>query len=150
MSSRIQAYIKEETSDWLHVINFVLTIAGVIAFVVLVILAGVKDLYMAGKILAVCAISFLLVSGVRKVLNVPRPEGYSAKVGESFPSRHTFSMMIIGLAWINLNVLVGMIFCGLAVVLGGVRIAIGAHRPMDIYGAILIAIACAWVGFVIL
>lgn len=150
MAFNFSEYIKEQTKDGLSIVNFVLTLLGVVAFVVLLIYAAIVDLYLAGKILFVCAVSFLAVSLLRKLLNVPRPDGYLKKAGESFPSRHTFSMMIIGLAWINLNALIGFVICGLAMVLGGVRIALGAHRPIDIYGAILLALACAWLGFVVL
>lgn len=150
MSSSIQQYIKEETKDGLSIFNFVLTIAGVIAFIVLLVVACFQSTTLALKILIVCTISFVLVTIIRKVLNVPRPEGYEKKRGESFPSRHTFSMMMIGLAWINVNMMVGLIICGLAMVLGAVRITIGAHRPIDIYGSILIAITCAYIGFIVI
>lgn len=124
---------------------------GVVAFVVLIIVAWMQDVWLATKIVVVCAISFALVTLLRKVINLPRPklEGgiYDKRRGESFPSRHTFSMMMIGLSWFNVNIIVGSIVCGLALVLGGLRIAIGAHYPRDIYGAIVIAITLAGAGY---
>ena len=135
----------------LEIANNCLVAAGVIAFAVLIVLTFVTDIYLCIKICLVCAISFVLVTILRKVLNFDRPniEGaiYSKKTGEAFPSRHTFSLMMIGLSWLNANVLVGFIFCGLTMVLGGIRIAMGTHSIRDVYGAILIAITCSVAGY---
>ena len=131
--------------------NDILTVLGAVAFVVLVVVAWAQDVWLATRIVVVCGISFAIVSVFRKVVNLPRPdfEGsiYSNKTGESFPSRHTFSMMMIGLSWLNVNVVVGMVVCGLAVLLGAIRLAMGAHFPRDIYGAIVIAITFAGAGY---
>ena len=139
------------TNKTLTFLNNALTWAGVVAFIVLVIISFLADQLLCLKICLTCSISFCLVSILRKVINLPRPklEGgiYNKRDGESFPSRHTFSMMMIGLSWINLNIVVGMVVCGLAILLGGIRIAIGAHYPRDIYGAIVIALTFAGAGY---
>lgn len=135
----------------LEIANNALVLVGIIAFVVLVFYCIVSDVWLAVKIVVVCTVSFVAVTIFRKILNVQRPqvEGaiYNKKTGESFPSRHTFSMMMIGLSWLNVNFLAGMIICGLTFVLGGIRIEMGAHKMGDIYGAILIAITCAVAGY---
>ena len=141
----------KEKLTGLEIANNALVLVGIIAFVVLVVYCFVTDVGLAVKIIAVCSVSFVAVTVFRKILNVDRPqvEGaiYNKKTGESFPSRHTFSLMMIGLSWLNVNFLVGMIICGLTFVLGGIRIAMGAHKMGDIYGAILIAITCAVAGY---
>ena len=105
------------------------------------------------RIVLVCGISIVLVTFLRKKLNLPRPKGeeqmYNKKEGEAFPSRHTFSLAIIALSWLNVNVIVGAILFGLSVVLGTLRVVMSAHFPRDIIGAILIAITCACAGYLI-
>ena len=130
-----------------------LTAIGALAFVVLEVLAFLQDPWFCVRITLVCTISFVLVTILRKFLNFPRPgyEGaiYNKKTDEAFPSRHTFSMAIIALSWLNVNVIVGSVLIGLSLVLGGVRIAIGAHSPRDVYGALVIAVTFALAGYLI-
>ena len=134
-------------------IDKALTAAGAVAFVVLLPLAFLQSPVLCLRISVVCGVSFLVVTLLRKKLNLPRPklEGavYSGKTGEAFPSRHTFSMAIIGLSWLNVNVIVGAVIFGLSFVLGGVRIAMGAHSTRDVYGAIVIAVTFACAGYLI-
>ena len=130
-----------------------LTGIGVLAFIILEFLSFIENPLLALRITLVCVISFALVTLLRKKLNLPRPklEGavYNGKTGEAFPSRHTFSMAIIGLSWLNVNVIVGAVIFGLSFVLGGVRIAMGAHSTRDVYGAIVIAVTFAVAGYLI-
>ena len=134
-------------------IDKALTAIGAVAFVVLLPLAFLQSAMLCLRIAVVCGVSFLVVTLLRKKLNLPRPklEGavYSGKTGEAFPSRHTFSMAIIGLSWLNVNVIVGAVIFGLSFVLGGVRIAMGAHSTRDVYGAIVIAVTFACAGYLI-
>ncbi|MDO4841871.1 MAG: phosphatase PAP2 family protein [Phoenicibacter congonensis] len=152
MSEQLKKNSSQKKSlEPLEIANYCLVAVGVIAFAILIGLTFFTNIYLCIKISLVCAISFVLVTILRKVLNFERPqiEGaiYSKKAGEAFPSRHTFSLMMIGLSWLNVNVLVGFILCGLTMVLGGIRIAMGAHSVRDVYGAIIIAITCSLAGF---
>lgn len=128
-----------------------LTGTGIVAFVVLEVLAFLQDPCLCLRITLVCTISFVIVTLLRKFLNFPRPdyEGaiYDKKKGEAFPSRHTFSLAIIALSWLNINVIAGSVLFGLSILLGGVRIAIGAHSPKDVYCAIIIALVVAYAGY---
>ena len=130
-----------------------LTGIGVLAFIILLILSFLENPWLCVRITLVCTISFVLVTILRKFLNFPRPdyEGaiYNKKTDEAFPSRHTFSLAIIALSWLNVNVIVGSVLFGLSLVLGGVRIAIGAHSPRDVYGALVIAVTFAVAGYLI-
>ena len=141
------------TDNSLIYIDKALTATGAVAFVVLLPLAFLKNPLLCLRIAFVCVVSFALVTLLRKKLNLPRPklEGavYNGKTGEAFPSRHTFSMAIIGLSWLNVNVIVGAVIFGLSFVLGGVRIAMGAHSTRDVYGAIVIAVTFAVAGYLI-
>ena len=128
-----------------------LTGIGALAFVTLLPLSFIESPRMCLRIVLVCGVSFVLVTILRKLIDAPRPnvEGaiYNKKTGESFPSRHTFSMCIIAFSWFNLNVVVGSILCALSVALGATRVAIGAHHVRDVVGSILIAGVCACAGY---
>ena len=134
-------------------IDKALTGIGAVAFAILLPASYLQEQCLTPRILLVCAVSFALVTLLRKKLNLPRPkmEGavYNGKTGEAFPSRHTFSMAIIGLSWLNVNVIVGAVIFGLSFVLGALRIAMGAHSTRDVYGAIVIAVTFAVAGYLI-
>ena len=134
-------------------VDKLLTAIGALAFVILLPLSFIESPRMCLRIVLVCGISFVLVTILRKLIDAPRPnlEGaiYNKKTGESFPSRHTFSMCIIAFSWFNLKVVVGCILCALSVALGATRVAIGAHHVRDVIGSILIAGVCACAGYLI-
>ena len=125
-------------------IDKALTVVGVLAFVALVVFSYLKNPILCYKITGVCVISFVIVTIVRKVINRPRPKKdgalYDKKEGEAFPSRHTFSMAIIALMWIYVNIPIGLILFALSIFVGYVRVKIGAHSSGDVAGAIFLAI----------
>ena len=101
------------------------------------------------KALLVPAISFVLLSVIRKLINRPRPYetwGFTPILqkeskGVSFPSRHIFSAFMIAatLAYITPW---GYLFFVPAVLLATVRVIGGVHYPSDVTaGAIFAGIA---------
>ena len=128
---------------WIYV-DKALTIIGVLAFVALVVFSYLKNPVLCYKVTGVCVVSFVIVTIIRKMINRPRPKKdgalYDKKEGEAFPSRHTFSMAIIALMWIYVNIPVGLILFVLAIFVGYVRVKIGAHSSGDVAGAIFLAI----------
>lgn len=108
------------------------------------------------KALAVPAATFALVSVARAAIDEPRP--YEAHAitplvqkdtrGKSMPSRHMSSAVAIActFAWIwPASIAVGAIACCL---IAFTRIVGGVHYPRDIAVATLVALACAFIGFV--
>ena len=107
--------------------------------------------------LFVPGISFVLVSVFRRILNAPRPyevfDGVPViakdTLGKSFPSRHAFSIFIIGMAfcaccpltWAGPAVLV------LGVALAAIRVIAGVHFPRDVIAGALTGILLGYVGF---
>ena len=104
-------------------------------------------------------ISFALVSVFRSKINAPRPyemPGAAPPViqkdapGKSFPSRHVFSIFVIAVTvfwvWPVPGILVGIA----GAVLSWCRVAGGVHFPRDIAAAIVLAAACAAIGFFVI
>ena len=110
------------------------------------------------KLILVPGILFVLVSLLRKAMNLPRPyTKYNIqpimtkdKVGESFPSRHTFSITIIAMAWLYVYPPVGMLLWLMSIVLGAVRVLAGVHFIKDVAGAALISIVFGGIGLFLL
>ncbi|MFR7591313.1 MAG: phosphatase PAP2 family protein [Longibaculum sp.] len=91
--------------------------------------------------------AFLLVSVIRKIINRPRP--YESmpitplvghKTGESFPSRHTVSSMIIALVCFPINAYLGIFALTVAIILSGCRILAGVHFVSDVVVSVIIAL----------
>ncbi|MBQ9155797.1 MAG: phosphatase PAP2 family protein [Eubacterium sp.] len=91
-------------------------------------------------------LAFFFISVYRRVRNYPRPyEVYPIKPliakekrGRSFPSRHVFSIMLIGGLWLGINPAAGILVlvCGMG--LAVIRVAGGVHFPGDVlWGAVL-------------
>lgn len=109
----------------------------------------------AVKVLLVPFAAFLFTTIIRKVKNEPRPyEKYTIrplirreKKGESFPSRHTLSILIIAMAFLYINTALGILFLLLGVILAAVRVAAGIHFPRDVIAAALISLIFGLIGF---
>lgn len=95
--------------------------------------------YFAGRAILIPAISFLLLSLIRRIINRPRPYEklriqplFSKKTkGKSFPSRHIFSSFIIA-ATFSFVYPLGWIFYIPAVLLAIIRVIGGVHYPSDV------------------
>ena len=131
----------------IHFLNILITAAGFIMYPALLVFY-LRQI-MTGRLLVtilVPGIAFAAVSVFRKVLNVPRPyELYPIrpliskdKKGESFPSRHTFSIMLIAGLWFYQYPPVGIILFLCGAVLALIRVLGGVHFLKDvIWGTIL-------------
>ncbi len=110
------------------------------------------------KALAVPAVTFILVTVLRALVNAPRPYEehdidpiiHKETHGKSLPSRHLASAVIIActLAW--LNPAGGVFALAASAVVAFTRLAGGVHYPKDIAAAIAVSLACAFVGFVVI
>ena len=73
-----------------------------------------------------------------------------AKRGQSFPSRHVFSVFVIATALMTCNV-----FLGLALILGGIilsvlRVILGIHFIRDVVAGGIIGIVSGAIGILVL
>ena len=96
--------------------------------------------------LAVPAVGFALVSLMRRAINEPRP--YEAcgieklidkdTQGKSFPSRHSFSIAVIGMCWLRYVPAAGVLILLASLVMAWARVLAGVHYPRDVaYGLAL-------------
>lgn len=107
------------------------------------------------KILLIPAISFTLLSLVRKELNCPRPYEKDAIIpliakdtkGDSMPSRHVFSAVIIAMAFLYILPWLGIVLLILAAMSGCIRILGGVHYPWDVAVGYLCGICCGLLFF---
>lgn len=107
------------------------------------------------RVIAVPAVSFIAVSVVRHLLNMPRPYEkyditplYNKKTrGNSFPSRHTFSVFIIGFAALYVCLPLGIVVFALGVLLAVSRVLCGVHFIKDVVSGFVSAAACGVIGF---
>lgn len=90
--------------------------------------------------------AFLVVTVFRKIVNRPRP--YEAmnieplighKHGESFPSRHTVSAVIIALVCFHVNIYLGIFTLIMAMIMSVCRILAGVHFISDVFVSVIIA-----------
>lgn len=108
-----------------------------------------KNVFLVRAVL-VPAVSFLLLSMMRRVIPAPRPyEKFGIPPvlekdtkGKSFPSRHVFSAFLIALTvfyqlpWIG----AALGICG--ILLGMIRVVGGVHEPKDVIVGTLLGIFC--------
>ena len=118
------------------------------------VLYGEKDPKLL-KVILVPAISFILVTVLRKIINAPRPyEKFDMPPviekdtkGKSFPSRHVFSVFIIAVTIFYSHpgpgILIGLIGVAMAVI----RVLGGVHEPRDVIVGAVIGLLCGIVGF---
>ena len=104
------------------------------------------------------AVTFVLVTLLRKIVNRPRPYdtldfepvgNEQRGKGKSFPSRHAASAAAIALAFSYAFAhpavsAFGMLLCALVALS---RVAKGAHYPSDVLAALAFSAICAWIGY---
>lgn len=103
-------------------------------------------------------VSFLAVSGLRKLIDAERPYEkwqfrpilHKEKRGESFPSRHVFSVFVIAFAYYYTAVPVGIIMTVFGVILAAVRVLGGVHFVRDVLAGAGIGIFAGVLGFFVL
>ena len=110
--------------------------------------------------LLVPGISFVLVTILRRAIDAPRP--YTVfntppvipkdTRGNSFPSRHTFSIFIIGMTFCACCPIpwAGPVVLALGCVLAALRVVGGVHFPRDVIAGAALGIALGWLGFWVL
>ncbi len=109
------------------------------------------------KVLLIPAAAFFLVTVFRKVCNAKRPYELldiepllkRNKAGQSFPSRHAFSIFMIAMAIGYVWMPGGILFLILGVLLAVIRVIGGVHFPRDVAAGASIGILVGILGFYI-
>lgn len=110
------------------------------------------------KSIFVPAVSFVLLTVIRRAINEPRPyEKFEMPPvidkdtkGNSFPSRHVFSVFIIAFTIFMTCPGAGMMIALLGVVIAVVRVFGGVHYPHDVIAGAIFGIAAGIIGFYVI
>ena len=101
------------------------------------------------------AVSFVVVTLFRKIVNEPRPyEKYDLPPvidkdtgGKSFPSRHVFSIFVIGGSIWVINKIFGTVILVMGLFLAVIRVITGVHFPKDVAAGAVIGFVCSMAMF---
>ena len=161
---RIISYISERTAlvKAFKLIDKAITYCTVllyVAFLVYAFVAGLEgDFTLLKRSIIIPAVSFFLVSIFRKALSAKRPyEVYGFKpvldkdtVGNSFPSRHVFSIFMISMVYLQVSLVAAVLIGVVGLLLALVRVLTGVHFVKDVVAGALVAFAFALLGALII
>ena len=156
----------QSISDWFHAspsripalkaVNGVCVLSAVAAFAYGVLWRpGLSDPKLTLRLVLTCGVPFVLLSAVRHALDLPRPfEVYDLEPllpretpGRSFPSRHVFSIFVIGTCFCYLEPWIGWALIGLGAVLGALRVASAVHFERDVLVGAAAGVISGVIGF---
>ena len=135
-------------------------VAGVFAYGVGVLLFFGEFIYVTHLTL-MAGIPFVAVTLMRYFINSERPYEVfdidefkemkeERKSGRSFPSRHVFSALLIGILWLPYSVPFGVAALILGAFLGVERVLLGIHFIRDVLAGAVIGALSGLVGILIL
>lgn len=103
------------------------------------------------------AVSFVIVSVFRRCYTAPRPyelldiEPLIEKdtKGRSFPSRHVFSIFIIGMTFFYIAKPIGIVIGIMGIAMAYIRVVGGVHFPKDVVAGAVTGILCGMMYYII-
>lgn len=138
--------------------NKILTILCYILFPLLLIMEWIAQSDFLLRSFLTAGISFVVVTLFRKAFHKPRP--YEAldivpliqkdKKGQSFPSRHVFSVFVIAMCWFYYIPIVGILLFFVGIIMALIRVIGGVHYPVDVIAGAVIGIVSGIIGFVLI
>ena len=149
----------------IHIANKVCTGVMYLAYPVLLVYMffyaqKISSFFRFEKVLLVPAISFVLLSVFRKIVNRARPyETFDVPPvikkdtkGHSFPSRHVFSATMIAMTFLLHSPFfaIGVVFLVVSMLLAVVRVVSGVHYISDVVAGIAVAVVAAIVGYLMI
>ena len=63
------------------------------------------------------------------------------------PSRHVFSAFVIGMAFLHMNIVLGIIILIIGCLMAVIRVIVGVHFPRDVIAGAVIGILSGIIGF---
>lgn len=69
--------------------------------------------------------------------------------GKSFPSKHVFSVFIIGMTFFYVNIYAGILVGIIGIFMGIVRVVGGVHFPKDVIAGGIFGIICGMAGYLL-
>ena len=151
----------QSVSDWFHAspqrilalkaVNGVCVGSAAAAFFYGVLVRpGFQDPKLTLRLVLTCGVPFVLLSAVRHVLDLPRPfEVYDPEplLPRGFPSRHVFSIFVIGTCFCYLEPWLGWTLLGLGAVLSALRVLSAVHFERDVLVGAAVGILSGAIGF---
>lgn len=121
--------------------------------IALFILAYQRDMRI-WKTILIPGVSFIIVSIFRSYINKARPYELldidpiidKSTVGNSFPSRHVFSVFVIAMTLYYIWNPLGIILMLVGIVISIIRVIGGVHFPRDVIAGAIIGIVSAMIG----
>lgn len=149
---------KPEMAKKIERLNKVLTAITYAAYIILVVSQLILRSEVFWQVLLVPAIGFVGVTVFRKVCNAKRPYELldikpliaRRKKGQSFPSRHAFSIFMIAMALGYVWMPVGIVFLVFGVLLAWTRVIGGVHFPRDVIAGAAVGIGIGILGFYVI
>lgn len=132
----------------LNLLNFVLTRLCYVAYPVALLVLGFHRDERLLRAVLVPAITFLLLSIFRSKVNAKRPYEvldiqpliHKDTKGNSFPSRHVFSVFVIAMTFLWLLPPLGAAFLVIGVLLAACRVIGGVHWPRDVIAGAVVGV----------
>lgn len=139
----------------IHMVNKICTMIMYVAYIFLLLYMIVLRDENLPRTFLVPAISFVVLSVGRALINRPRPyETFDTPPiikkdtkGKSFPSRHVFSVFIIAMTIFYAHPGPGIILGIIGILLGITRVRAGVHEPRDVIAGALSGILCGLIGY---
>ena len=157
---KISEYIKKRTLLYrcIKILCEGLPKVVVVAFFIGIIYLGFMQDVRIVRFIAVPAALFATVTVIRKIYKSKRPyEVYNItplvkkdKKGESMPSRHTASAVVIACAFLYISIPLGISFIVISAVIGLTRVLCGVHFPADVIVGSVLSVIFSVVGFVLI
>lgn len=126
-----------------------------ISYIVFIIFVYFNQPDFIFKTISIPAGAFISNTLLRKYINAPRPfEIYEFqplkkhRPGQSFPSRHCTSAMVIACTFTYVHLYLGILFIFGALLIGLTRILTGVHFIKDVFGGYAIGILFALFYFI--
>ncbi len=130
-----------------------------VSYVILLILLSTSRNYVTlYHSILVPGVAFAVVSVFRNFYDAKRPYEEmdivpvipKDKKGKSFPSRHVFSIFMIGMTFLQIQLISAVILFVLGVILSVLRVIGGVHYTRDVVAGAAIGILSGFLGFYVI
>lgn len=150
----LRVYEDRKTSLVLKVASISIVAVTVLAFVVRLLELFLYDRLLLLETLVITGVPFAALSVMRVMIDAPRPyeilpfyeKRPKGKCGRSFPSRHVFSVFVIGAVIMPSSILLGLMLVLLGACLAVFRVLLGIHFIRDVVAGALMGAVSGAVG----
>lgn len=142
--------------NWMDKVIVMATVLIYGAMILVQFIDGDYDLLY--KIILVPAVGFLVVSACRYIYNQPRPYEVmdidpiivKDTKGKSFPSRHVYSIFVIAMTALQINMAFGILLLVVGFMLATLRVIGGVHYTRDVFAGAFLGIITGVIGYYII